>query len=496
MVLPIDNPTKSFWIEGAESPLRNHRTTEDLPKETDVLIIGSGYTGASFAYWLHKFTNENGTTPKMVMLEARDICGGATGRNGGQLRPHFYSRYKNWSERFGSDGALKIIEHEAAHLKVFDHLLGEENLKEKVCFKLGETFDAAMSDEAWQRLKGEYEKMKFDHGENGSIIRECRLIESQKEAEEFTQMKGCLATVVHPSGQVWPYKFVHALLTILLDAGKLNLQANTPASEISERGSDGLITVKTPRGEIKAKTVVHATNRWAGHLMDEFSKLIYAGRGTIAAIKAPEGFLKNTGAQHWDSVINNYHLQLPPPYNTIIIGGAKPLTVHDPWQYINNDKEDEQFKGVPEFYAAWPKRDVLDWQGKDPAEFEKGTNEGGVWSGVYSSSIDSFPFVGPVPRREGHFVAAGFAGHGMPRILGSTAHLAPIVLDSLGIKNYNQPESAKIFPPLPKPFLATEERIDNLQNIDAIKKFQDEHTDNISSSKKIFAAPFPQIVTD
>jgi hypothetical protein len=54
MVLPITNPTKSFWIEGAESPLRSHRSTEELPAEADVVIIGSGYSGATAAYWLNK----------------------------------------------------------------------------------------------------------------------------------------------------------------------------------------------------------------------------------------------------------------------------------------------------------------------------------------------------------------------------------------------------------------------------------------------------------
>jgi hypothetical protein len=54
MVLPTDTPTKSYWIEAAESPLRNLRSTVDLPQESDVIIIGSGYTGASTAYWLHK----------------------------------------------------------------------------------------------------------------------------------------------------------------------------------------------------------------------------------------------------------------------------------------------------------------------------------------------------------------------------------------------------------------------------------------------------------
>jgi glycerol-3-phosphate dehydrogenase len=82
MVLPVDNPTKSYWIEAAKSSLRNFRSTVELPKETDVVIVGSGYTGATTAYWLHRFTERNHRQPCMLMLEARDICGGATGRNG------------------------------------------------------------------------------------------------------------------------------------------------------------------------------------------------------------------------------------------------------------------------------------------------------------------------------------------------------------------------------------------------------------------------------
>jgi hypothetical protein len=57
MVLPTANPTKSFWIEAAESPLRNFRSSEKLPEETDVAIIGSGCAGAATAYWIHKVRN-------------------------------------------------------------------------------------------------------------------------------------------------------------------------------------------------------------------------------------------------------------------------------------------------------------------------------------------------------------------------------------------------------------------------------------------------------
>lgn len=54
MVLPVANPTKSYWIEAAESPLRDFRSSEELPLETDVVIVGSGYAGATTAYWLSK----------------------------------------------------------------------------------------------------------------------------------------------------------------------------------------------------------------------------------------------------------------------------------------------------------------------------------------------------------------------------------------------------------------------------------------------------------
>lgn len=49
------------------------------------------------------------------------------------------------------------------------------------------------------------------------------------------------------------------MLRIVLDTGKLNLQANTPVLKVSERAQDGYITVSTSRGDILAKTVVHAT---------------------------------------------------------------------------------------------------------------------------------------------------------------------------------------------------------------------------------------------
>lgn len=210
---------------------------------------------------MSKHTAPHGSTPDMVMLDARDLCGGATGRNGGQLRPHAYSRYGAWSSRFGPAGALALIEHEMAHLPAFAAVMAAEGLADEVCLRYGDTFDAAMTPSAWAHLRQQYDAFVRDHGRDGPVIRDIRLIEDPKEAEAFTQMKGALGAVVHPAGQVWPYRFVHAMLRLVMAAGKLNLQAHTPAIAVSERDEEGFVTVKTPRGDIRAKAVVHATVR-------------------------------------------------------------------------------------------------------------------------------------------------------------------------------------------------------------------------------------------
>ncbi|KAK5130847.1 hypothetical protein LTR08_001619 [Meristemomyces frigidus] len=485
MVLPTSNPTKSYWVEAAESSLRDFRSSDDLPKETDVVIVGSGYAGASTAYWIHKYTEKAAQQPQIVLLEARDICGAATGRNGGQLRPHAYSRYPPWSERFGSQGAMELIRHEMAHLPAFKELADEEGITEEICLRFGETFDAAMTEEAWTRLEGAYQAMRKDHGDDNDVVRTCRTIEDASHAEEFTQMKGALAAVVHPTGQVWPYKFVHALLRIVLETGNLNLQAHTPAMNVSERDADGWITVGTDRGNIRAKAVVHTTNRFTSHLLPEFSNLIIPDKATLAAIKAPAGFVKHTGAQHWDSSVNNYHLQLPPPYNTIILGGARQFLVHRPEDCFLNDEEDKQVAGVADFFKSWPASDVVSWPGLGPAELGKNVDEGGCWTGVDSSSADSFPFVGPVPNRDGNFIAAGFSGHGMPRILLSAAHITPLILESLGVE-FSQPVLVAPFPPLPKPFHATFERIEKLQSTSITAKGASYRESCAESAKKPF----------
>jgi uncharacterized protein with NAD-binding domain and iron-sulfur cluster len=74
--LPVPNSSKSFWHSEPDQFLLGHRTTPNLPTHADVVIVGCGITGANAARYLV----ESGKDLKTVVLEAREVCWGATGR--------------------------------------------------------------------------------------------------------------------------------------------------------------------------------------------------------------------------------------------------------------------------------------------------------------------------------------------------------------------------------------------------------------------------------
>ena len=125
---------------------------------------------------------------------------------------------------------MDLIAHEMAHLPAFRDLASEEDITEQVCLKFGETFDAAMTEEAWARLKGALDAMRRDHGEDHDIVKQCRVVEDPAEAEEVSQMKGARAAVLHPAGQMY---ICHP-------------NALSRGPEVSDHLADGPINSSTP----------------------------------------------------------------------------------------------------------------------------------------------------------------------------------------------------------------------------------------------------------
>lgn len=79
---PVPNSLPSYWRK-QPAAIDNHRSTTDLVAEADIVVIGAGYSGASIVHHLVEESLRAGKAiPSIVILEAREACSGATGRNG------------------------------------------------------------------------------------------------------------------------------------------------------------------------------------------------------------------------------------------------------------------------------------------------------------------------------------------------------------------------------------------------------------------------------
>jgi myosin-crossreactive antigen len=76
---PVPDATVPFWRTELHD-LDSHRSTSDLPEKQEIVIIGAGFAGAALAYYLLQDSSASKRT--ITILEAREACSGATGRNG------------------------------------------------------------------------------------------------------------------------------------------------------------------------------------------------------------------------------------------------------------------------------------------------------------------------------------------------------------------------------------------------------------------------------
>lgn len=110
----------TYWIGTAGAPPSDDGpVTEDM--ETDVVIIGSGYTGLTAAIFL---AQEHGI--KAVVLEANRTAWGCSTRNGGQAQcASGRLKRSQWIERWGLDTALRMHQECLDGMETFKTLIAD-----------------------------------------------------------------------------------------------------------------------------------------------------------------------------------------------------------------------------------------------------------------------------------------------------------------------------------------------------------------------------------
>src|SRR3954471_5198787 len=110
-----------LWTETAPPPLP--RALQALPRETDVAIIGGGYTGLSAARTLAR----HGTG--VVLLEQHTVGWGASGRNGGFILPGFKPEMEELARMLGPERARSMFELSLEAIAYVERLIREEAIE-------------------------------------------------------------------------------------------------------------------------------------------------------------------------------------------------------------------------------------------------------------------------------------------------------------------------------------------------------------------------------
>lgn len=135
---PVPNSTTSYW-RAKPDILDNYRSTAELPRCSDIVIIGSGMTGVSAAYNILREAGQN--PPSITILEARELCSGATGRNGGHLKIGVL-RYPQIIARWGIEEAKEVANFHHRQINALKEVVERENID---CdFLLTRSFDVFM----------------------------------------------------------------------------------------------------------------------------------------------------------------------------------------------------------------------------------------------------------------------------------------------------------------------------------------------------------------
>lgn len=158
--LPVDAPTDPYWLDDPPYPELTDVRSPVLPDEADVVVVGSGIAGAAVA-WSVLGECRRGQTPRVVVLEARQLCSGATGRNGGHIKASAHEDFALMT-RVGVPPA-RAAELVRFQLKHLDALVGlcraEEGLGVAECREV-ETVDLFVDEGAFRGAVEQVEELR------------------------------------------------------------------------------------------------------------------------------------------------------------------------------------------------------------------------------------------------------------------------------------------------------------------------------------------------
>ncbi len=341
--------TRSYWLDEPYEPVQRAEPSGSA----DVAVVGAGVTGCSCALALA----EAGL--RVRLYEAREIAGGASGRNGGFALRGGAAPYPVMVDSIGRERAAALWRWTEDELRELAAIAGD-------AFRPTGSLRIAADDEERSELEEEHAALRAD----GFTV-EWRESLPAPLAERYP------AAIFHPpDGVLQPARLVRRIAALAVAAG-VEIHEHTRIESVEETGGE---------------TVVVATDGYPSGLLGELEGLIVPTRGQVIATEPiPERFFEiphygRHGFDYWHQSEEG----------RIVAGGFRDVSLQDEFT------ADEVLtplvqSALEDFVASLVGRPLrVDYR----------------WAGIFGMILDFLPAVGRVPGQDGLWMAGGYSGHG------------------------------------------------------------------------------------
>ncbi|MDX6506003.1 MAG: gamma-glutamylputrescine oxidase [Gaiellaceae bacterium] len=340
----------SYWLSEERSPLP---ATTRSAHRVDVAIVGGGVTGCSCALTLAE------AGKRVRLFEAREIAGGASGRNGGFALRGGAPAYDVARRELGPERARSLWELTERSLDRLEELGGD-------AFRRTGSLRLAADPDERAELEAEHEALR----EDGFAV------EWRDELPEPLRGRFHGAIFHPPDGSLQPARWVRRLAARAAEAGA-DLREHERVEALDA---------------LDAEQVVIATDGYTRGLLPELDAFVKPTRGQVIVTEPlerqlyPRPHYARHGYDYWQQTSEG----------RLVAGGFRDKALDH--EYTADEETTPLIQGHLEQFVA----DLL---GAQPAIEHR-------WAGIFGTSEDRLPLVGPFPGHDGVWVAAGYSGHG------------------------------------------------------------------------------------
>nr|WP_240655739.1 FAD-binding oxidoreductase [Paraburkholderia phosphatilytica] len=244
----VETGIGSLWeqLGGAVHASSGVALARDLT--VDVAVIGAGYSGLNAAHALI------GRGVETVVLDAKTVGWGASGRNGGVVSSKFRPSFPTIARVHGLETARTM--HRIAHdgVRVIESVVDEYGLDD-ACYAHTGNLRCAHTERTFDAIRAEAEWLRQTLGDTSMSV---------LSREEVTRETGSSAFVGgvlgKDAGTILPLRYVRGLAAGLVRRG-VPVWESTPVTKI-ERDGDRVL-LRTPSATVRARQVIVATNAYS-----------------------------------------------------------------------------------------------------------------------------------------------------------------------------------------------------------------------------------------